>query len=148
MDKYIVIAGVEDGDYKGKPHKKVIDKQGQTHKIGQSLEAKWYMLAPDAAIRLTMDTFKKEGTTYKYVKDIEAVKSIFEKEAAKKVAEYKSLKDLSIEAQVAVKIITDLEIAGKDISEKLMCLRNTWLIMALEENQTKLEKGEDTNETI
>ena len=37
----------------------------------------------------------------------------------------------SIEAQVAVKVITDLEIAGKPINPGLVNLRNAWLQKAL-----------------
>ena len=100
----IVIDHVEDDTIpEKKPFKRIIDKAGESHRISQKLEGKWHLLKPDQTLRLTMDTFNKGDKSFEYVKDIETVQSVFEREAAAKVAQQKSPKDASIEAQVAVK---------------------------------------------
>lgn len=131
-DKIVIIDSIEDDQYQGKAYKLIIDKQGEAHKIGQLLKDKWYMLKPDEAIRLKMSTFTKEGKNIAYVKDIEVVQNIFEREAALKVAQSKNPRDTSIEAQVAVKAVVDLEVSGRDIPDDIheMCL--SWIRKALE----------------
>ena len=132
-DLVIVIDHVEDDQYEGKPFKRVIDKQGDKHRVSQKLEDKWYMLKPDETIRLTMGTFDKGGKSFEYVKDVETVKDVFVREAAAKVAQQKSLKDISIEAQVAVKAVTDLMVADKGVSDDIKKLAEDWIRKALQE---------------
>ena len=132
-DLVIVIDHVEDDQYEGKPFKRVIDKQGDKHRVSQQLEGKWYMLQPDETIRLTMGTFDKGGKSFEYVKDVETVKDVFVREAAAKVAQQKSPKDISIEAQVAVKAVTDLMVADKGVSDDIKKLTEDWIRKALEE---------------
>ena len=133
-DLVIVIDHVEDDTSpENKPFKRVIDKQGEKHRVSQQLEGKWYMLNPNETVRLTMGTFNKGGKSFEYVKDVETVKDVFVREAAAKVAQQKSLKDISIEAQVAVKAVTDLMVADKGVSDDIKKLAEDWIRKALEE---------------
>jgi len=133
-DLVIVIDHIEDDTSpEGKPFKRVIDKQGDKHRVSQQLESKWYLLTDGETLKLTMDTFSKQGKSFEYVKDVEKVQDIFVREAAAKVAQSKSPKDISIEAQVAVKAVTDLMVAGKVVSEDIQKLSEDWIRKALTE---------------
>lgn len=133
-DLVVVVDHIEDDQTKeGKPFKRIIDKQGAAHRVSQQLEDKWYMLQPDETLKLTYDTFTKGNKTFDYIKDVETVKDVFVREAAAKVAQSKSPKDVSIEAQVAVKAVTDLLVAGKELPNDIGPKYDEWLLRALTE---------------
>lgn len=135
-DLVIVVDHVEDDTSpEGKPFKRVIDKQGDKHRVSQQLESKWYLLKDGETLKLTMDTFAKDGKTFEYVKDVEKVQDVFVREAAAKVAQQKSLKDISIEAQATLYAITNLLVAGKkdEVDKDTLAMYKEWKRRALTE---------------
>lgn len=123
-----VIDRVEDGEYDGKPHKKVLTKSGETYKIGQRLSQKWPILKPGTPIRLIMDTYKGN----EYVKDVDACYDVtMDKMAELSQPAPKNPKDASIERQVAVKCVVDLICAGKEVPDDLRKMTEDWLRSAL-----------------
>jgi hypothetical protein len=123
-----VIERVEDGEYDGKPHKKVLTKAGETFKIGQRLAQKWNILQPNTPIRLIMDIYKGN----EYVKDVDAcINLVPEKIKELSQPAPKNPRDISIERQVAVKCVTDLMCADKMADQELIELTIAWLRSAL-----------------
>jgi hypothetical protein len=103
-----VVDHTEEAEKDGKKYIKMTDKDGNTYGIGSWLEKKWTMLQSGTAVRLIMAT---TSTGRDYVKDLEKCSDIME---AKKMIQQqpKNTKDISIEAQVAVKCVSDLLISG------------------------------------
>jgi len=108
LDVIIVVDHIEDAEKDGKKYIKLTDKDGNTYGIGSWLEKKWAMLQPGVAVKLIMAT-TSQGRDY--VKDFERCQDIME---AKKMIQQqpKNTKDISIEAQVAVKCISDMMVSG------------------------------------
>jgi hypothetical protein len=107
-DVITVVDHVEDAERDGKRYIKLSDKDGNTYGIGSWLEKKWNILQPGIAVKLIMAT---TSTGRDYVKDIERCQDIME---AKKMMQNqpKNTKDISIEAQVAVKCVSDMMVSG------------------------------------
>ena len=61
----------------GKELRRVTDTQGNVYNIkqgqGGKLKAKWNLLKEGASVKLHFGTFRKDGTDYSYVRDIEVV---------------------------------------------------------------------------
>ena len=108
LDVIIVVDHIEDAEKDGKKYIKLTDKDGNTYGIGSWLEKKWAMLQPGVAVKLIMAT-TSQGRDY--VKDFERCQDIME---AKKMIQQqpKNTKDISIEAQVAVKCVSDMMVSG------------------------------------
>jgi hypothetical protein len=123
-----VIDRVDDGEYEGKPHKKILTKAGASFKIGQRLSAKWGILQPGTPVRLIMDTYKGN----EYVKDVDACINIVA-ETIKELSEPapKNPRDISIERQVAVKCTCDLMAAKVEIPEDIQTMTMEWIRSAL-----------------
>jgi hypothetical protein len=123
-----VIDRVDDGEYEGKPHKKVLTKAGVSFKIGQRLSAKWGILQPGTPIRLIMDTYKGN----EYVKDVDACINLVP-EVVKELSQpaAKNPRDVSIERQTAVKCASDLMAAKVDIPEDIRMMTLEWIRDAL-----------------
>ena len=104
----IIVDHIEDAEKDGKKYIKLTDKDGNTYGIGSWLEKKWAMLQPGVAVKLIMAT-TSQGRDY--VKDFERCQDIME---AKKMIQQqpKNTKDISIEAQVAVKCVSDMMVSG------------------------------------
>lgn len=123
-----VIERVDDGEYDGKPHKKVLTKAGETFKIGQRLAQKWNILQPNTPIRLIMDIYKGN----EYVKDVDAcINLVPEKVKELSQPAPKNPRDVSIERQVAVKCVTDLICAKADVPPDISDLAIEWIRSAL-----------------
>jgi hypothetical protein len=123
-----VIDRVDDGEYEGKPHKKILTKAGETFKIGQRLSPKWNILKPGTPIWLIMDNYKGN----EYVKDIDACYDVAMdrvKELSQPAA--KNPRDISIERQVAVKCTCDLMAAKVEIPEDIQTMTLEWIRSAL-----------------
>jgi len=124
----IIVDTVVDAEEQGKPYMKVIDMAGNLWKIKQgqngALKEKWHLLKHGVAIRVIVGLYKG----YEYVDDIETVINVLEAEAAKKLQEQqKREKESSIEAQTAVKSITDQQVAGIiNIPQDLLDARDAW----------------------
>jgi hypothetical protein len=123
-DVITVVDHVEDAEKDGKKYIKLTDKDGNTYGIGSWLEKKWSILQSGTAVKLIMAT---AATGRDYVKDIERCQDIME---AKKMIQQqpKNTKDISIEAQVAVKCITDIMVSGVvSIPEDLKEMAFEWM---------------------
>ena len=100
------------------------DKDGNTYGIGSWLEKKWGILQPGTAIKLIMATTTAGRD---YVKDFERCQDIME---AKKMMQQqpKNTKDISIEAQVAVKCVSDMMVSGvASVPEDLKDMAFEWI---------------------
>jgi hypothetical protein len=108
-DIITVVDSTENAERDGKKYIKLTDKDGNTYGIGSWLEKKWNLLQPGSAIKLKMTTHKETGR--EYVSDFERCQDIME---AKKMMQQqpKNTKDISIEAQVAVKCVSDMMVSG------------------------------------
>lgn len=108
-DIITVVDSTENAERDGKKYIKLTDKDGNTYGIGSWLEKKWNLLQPGSAIKLKMTTHKETGR--EYVSDFERCQDIME---AKKMMQQqpKNTKDISIEAQVAVKCASDMMVSG------------------------------------
>jgi hypothetical protein len=123
-----VIDRVDDGEYEGKPHKKILTKAGASFKIGQRLSAKWGILQPGTPVRLIMDTYKGN----EYVKDVDACINIVA-ETIKELSEPapKNPRDISIERQTAVKCVCDILAGGQPVPDDLKEMTFEWIRGAL-----------------
>lgn len=133
--KTVVIDSVTETTESGKTYMRVIDKGGGSWKVKEgkngALKEKWGLLKSGVAIQLTIGEFKG----YPYVEDFNTCINQLEAKAAKDLQEkQRDSKEASIECQVAVKAITDLEIAGiVSVSKDLKDARDSWLRHALRE---------------
>jgi hypothetical protein len=107
-DIITVVDRTEEAEKDGKKYIKMTDKDGNTYGIGSWLDKKWTMLQPGTAVKLIMAT---TSTGRDYVKDLEKCSDVME---AKKMIQQqpKNTKDISIEAQVAVKCVSDMLVSG------------------------------------
>jgi hypothetical protein len=124
LDVIIVVDHIEDAEKDGKKYIKLTDKDGNTYGIGSWLEKKWAMLQPGVAVKLIMAT-TSQGRDY--VKDFERCQDIME---AKKMIQQqpKNTKDISIEAQVAVKCVSDMMVSGVvSVPEDLKDMAFEWI---------------------
>ena len=136
-DILVVVDRVEDDtftDDKGtvKKYKSVITFAGETYKIGEKLSAKWPLLDHGVALKLTMESFTKNGEEITYVKNFDRCFDI----TPEKVAELskpapKNPKDLSIERQTAVKCVCGMLAAGAEVPEDIKDSTLEWLRSAL-----------------
>jgi hypothetical protein len=111
LDVIAIVDHVEDAEKDGKKYIKLTDKDGNTYGIGSWLEKKWNILQSGTAVKLFMAT---AANGRDYVKDMERCQDIME---AKKIMQQqqqrpKSTIDISIEAQVAVKCVSDMMVSG------------------------------------
>jgi hypothetical protein len=126
-DIITIVDYTEDAEKDGKKYIKMTDKDGNTYGIGSWLEKKWEILQSGTAVKLIMAT-TSQGRDY--VKDFERCQDIME---AKKMMQQqpKNTKDISIEAQVAAKCVSDMLVSGvvsvpEDIKEMaLQWMRNS-----------------------
>ena len=109
LDVIIVVDHIEDAEKDGKKYIKLTDKDGNTYGIGSWLEKKWGILQPGTAIKLIMATTTAGRD---YVKDFERCQDIMEAKKMIQQQQPKNTKDISIEAQVAVKCVSDMMISG------------------------------------
>jgi hypothetical protein len=136
-DILVVVDRVEDDTFTGdkgavKKYKSIITFAGETYKIGEKLAAKWPLLEHGVALKLTMESFTKNGEEVTYVKNFDRCFDI----TPEKVAELskpapKNPKDLSIERQVAVKCVSELMAAGIEVPEDIKDLTLDWIRSAL-----------------
>ncbi len=132
----IVIDRIEDDEYEGQSRLKIIDKSGQEWKLGKALIKKydWVRKLPQGtALKVTMANFDKNGQTIEYVKDVEEAMGVLSERVAEKLAPVKNLKDISIEAQVAVKSVVDLMINKQDVPSDIKDMTFEWIRKALVE---------------
>jgi len=111
-DTIIVVDHIEDAEKDGKKYIKLTDKDGNTYGIGSWLEKKWNILQSGTAVKLIMAIHNATGR--EYVKDFERCQDIMEAKKAMQQQQQrpKSTIDISIEAQVAVKCISDMMVSG------------------------------------
>jgi len=111
-DVITVVDFVEDAEKDGKKYIKLTDKDGNTYGIGSWLEKKWNILQSGTAVKLIMAIHNATGR--EYVKDFERCQDIMEAKKAMQQQQQrpKSTIDISIEAQVAVKCISDMMVSG------------------------------------
>ena len=111
-DVITVVDHVEDAEKDGKKYIKLTDKDGNTYGIGSWLEKKWNILQSGTAVKLIMAIHNATGR--EYVKDFERCQDIMEAKKAMQQQQQrpKSTIDISIEAQVAVKCISDMMVSG------------------------------------
>jgi hypothetical protein len=107
-DIITVVDSTENAERDGKKYIKMTDKDGNTYGIGSWLEKKWGLLQSGSAVKLIMATTTGGRD---YVKDFERCQDIME---AKKMMQQqpKNTKDISIEAQVATKCVSDMMVSG------------------------------------
>ena len=112
LDVIIVVDHIEDAEKDGKKYIKLTDKDGNTYGIGSWLEKKWNILQSGTAVKLIMAIHNATGR--EYVKDFERCQDIMEAKKAMQQQQQrpKSTIDISIEAQVAVKCISDMMVSG------------------------------------
>ena len=123
-DVITVVDHIEDAEKDGKKYVKMTDKDGNTYGIGSWLEKKSGILQPGTAIKLIMATTTAGRD---YVKDFERCQDIME---AKKMMQQqpKNTKDISIEAQVAVKCVSDMMVSGvASVPEDLKDMAFEWI---------------------
>lgn len=128
----IIVDTVEDAEKEGKPYKRVTDTAGLVwnFRAGQydKLKAKWGLIEHGMTLRLLLGKYKG----FDYIEDFDTIIDTLAAEKAKREAEQaRFTKEGSIEAQTAAKIISELEIAGKDMSDNLLVARDNWLSYAL-----------------
>jgi hypothetical protein len=138
-DKYNVVSidRIEDDEWEGEPRLKLVDKSGTEWKLGKPIIPKydWVKSLPiGTAVKLTMAKFTKNGQEIEYVKDIEQALGLLADKVAEKLAPVKNLKDISIEAQVAVKCVSDMMVSGKvTVPDDIKEIAFEWIRKALGE---------------
>jgi hypothetical protein len=122
-DIITIVDYTEDAEKDGKKYIKMTDKDGNTYGIGSWLEKKWEILQSGTAVKLIMAT-TTQGRDY--VKDFERCQDIME---AKKMMQQqpKNTKDISIEAQVAAKCVSDMIVAGITVPEEIKGMAFEWI---------------------
>jgi RNAse (barnase) inhibitor barstar len=135
--EFIVIDTVEEKSTdSGKLYKVITDKSGATYTISDKLESKWSLLEPNVAINLTWDKFTARDNTVKnYIKDFKkCAQEMQERMQQKPASPAKNIKDISIEAQIAVKAVTDMMVSGcVEIPENIKQMTFKWIENALTE---------------
>lgn len=136
-DILVVVDYVEDDtftDDKGtvKKYKSIITFAGETYKIGEKLSAKWALLDHGVALKLTMETFNKNGEDITYVKNVDKCFDLTQEkyEQLCKPAP-RNPKELSIERQVAVKCVCEMLANGAEVPEDIKDATLEWLRNAL-----------------
>lgn len=149
-NKIMVLAKVEDlhDDNGNVIGRLVTDKAGNELKVkkgqGGKLEGRWDELdnGVGKAFEFTMKMFKPQGKTesYPFVADFKEVKDELKIQAAQRVAEAmpneQDTTRTSIEAQVAVKAITELLVAKIPFQKQIYDAYENWLL-------TRLQGGQD-----
>ena len=114
-EKIITIEDVEDKAYEGKPYKRVMDTDGLYYNVKQgkegALKAKWKLLQKGNKIKLTLGEYKGKP----FVQDVELME-VTPKTETKQIG-LQSIRNteinISIETQVAAKIVSELWLADK-----------------------------------
>lgn len=129
-EEYIVIDTVTDESYDGKPYKLVTAKSGATYRVSNKLKEKWGLLASNIPVRLIMDIWNNNP----YVKDLDRCIDLTETKIAELSKPKRNLKDVSIEAQVAVKAVADMLNFGQaKVPDDIQELTFEWIRKALTE---------------
>lgn len=133
----VSIDRIEDDEWEGEHRLKLVDKSGVEWRLGKPIIPKyeWIRSLPSGTtVKLTMATFKKNGQDIEYVKDVEEALGILAGKVAEKLAPVKNLKDISIEAQVAVKCVSDMMVCGQvSLPEDIRDMAFEWIRKALSE---------------
>lgn len=135
--KVVAIDYVEDADWEGKAYLRIVDKSGVEHRLGQHLKEKYEFvksLPSGTPVKLTMATFTKQGEEKEYVKEIEKATAALADQINTKSVPSKNSKDISTEAQVAVKVVADMLNFGQvGVPEDIKELTFEWIRKALKE---------------
>jgi len=106
---------------------KLITKTGDEYTIGKMLNNRLNEFQSGIALKLTMDSYNN----FPYIKDFVRCIDITPEKLAQISKPIKNTKDISIEAQVAVKAITDLMAHGIQVSQDLEEMTMEWIRKAL-----------------
>lgn len=126
----VVVDRVEEKTFEGKPSGyKLIDKGGEERTIGKVLNTRISELQSGMAVKLTMDTFNGNP----YVKDFARCIDMLPDKIKELSKPIKNIKDISIEAQAAVKCATDLMAQGVECPDDIKELTFEWIRRSLKE---------------
>lgn len=129
-EQFIIIDTVEDDEWEKKKYKKITSKEGDIFKVGIRLQHKWMHLLPDTPLKLTIDTYNNN----EYVKDFDKCYDLAQDMTDKLSKPKKNIKDVSIEAQAAVKSISDMLICGQiSVPDDIKNMTFEWIRKALKE---------------
>jgi len=130
MEGFIVVVDkVEKKTFNNKVSYKLVSKLGDEYTIGKVLNNRVREILPNVAYKLTMDTYNGSDYIKDFVKCIDITPDKL-KELSKPV---KNQKDISIEAQAAVKCVSYMISAGQFVPEDIKELALNWIRNALME---------------
>lgn len=128
MDKLIVVVDkVEKEMWGDKPTYKLIDKGGEKYSIGKSLANRINELQSGVSVELIMDVYNNNS----YIKDFSRCYDLSTEKLEHLSKPSKNIKDISIEAQVAVKAVTDIISSGKEVPQDIQDMTWEWIRKAL-----------------
>ncbi len=125
----VVLDYVEDAEWDGKKYLRLMDKGGNEWRLGQHLAQKyaWVRSLPSGTtVKLTMDTFIKDGESKDFVRDIEKASDVLMKQNANKLVQ-RNPKFITEEAQVAVKATVDLLVNKIEVPQDIQDMAFTWI---------------------
>ena len=122
-----IIAVVDRVEEKEANKYKLITKTGDGYTIGKALNDRLNEFQSGVALELTMDSYNN----FPYIKDFSKCIDLTPEKLAQISKPIKNIKDISIEAQVAVKAVTDLMAHGIPVAQDLEEMTMEWIRRAL-----------------